>query len=394
MYDDAAGRSPDKSPSYVLSPLLTGLLETVTKAVDEALKVDEDVMESTVHSFLSESSEGARLSTEASRRQHCRVAARRKKLTREHISKMPFISPIENIEPRRYSIYVGLVFALAVVYKLINKFDSKSDQVNLMYLLQRLRNGDDTCFKDLSRDDLRGFLADHLYVVFSKKWHKYDALCQRFDPDKKGIITHTQVQKSFRWMCPLASLMGDVFDGQVAIQTLLSMVSLQVLSCKMEFTSLMKKLLVQYKSTIPSFENFVNQRSLFSNRPPHDLRFNCDALLIADILYLLATQYLGIEFDEGHYDNNSNRENAWKLPECVTSSSGAPIIETLKYSGLSSSLSTILAALLQRNDILYGVKFTLMNLRSACFKIAKGLLLYDYSKLSRGTSLHTYNKMT
>jgi hypothetical protein len=391
MYDDAVGREAGGGgadcPGGSLAPLLQGLLGTVQKAVDTALQEDEGVMESTLHQSFDASSDMA-MNMETTVRQHNRLARRRKKLTQRQVEQMlrntrVDTSFVSSADPKRYSIYIGLVFALALVYKLINKFEHKTEQVNLMYLLQRLRNGDDTCFKELSRDDLRGFLGDHLYVIFDQKWHKFDALCQRFDPDKKGFINHTQLQKSFRWLCPLAEPLGDIFDGQVAMQTLLSIVSLQVLSYKLELNELFRKLLIQYKSIVPTFEAFIEQKSTFSNRAPHDLRFNCDALLMADFLFVLASQYLGLECDRSQFAASINRPSGkhWKLPDNATqASAGTSGIQGTTEAAHKSSLDR----LLRDDQQLYGVKFLLLNVRGVCDTVAKGLLLYDYSKLSPG----------
>ena len=380
MYDDCVGRGDADDTETTLTPLLQGLLVTVRKAVDIALQCDEGVMEGVMHESLSENS--MTIDDQATRRQHNRLTFRRKKHTERQIEKMTSNTQIHhsslNVDSKRYSYYVGLVFALALVYKLINKFDSKNEQVNLMYLLQRLRNGDDTCFKELSREDLRGFLGDHLCFIFDAKWHKFDALCQRFDPDKKGFINHSQLQKSFRWLCPLAQPIGDVFDSQVSTQALLSMVSLQILSSNLEMNTLFRKLLVEFKDIVPTFDSFISQKSTFPNCPPHDLRFNCDSLLIADFLFVLSSQYLGLEIDSTDFTSSINRNNtgkSWQFPHNLGTSSR-------KINASSHKSPQVPSFLLDDNRLWYGVKFTLLNLRSVCDTVTKGLLLYDYSKLS------------
>lgn len=405
MFDDAVGRcdvsgSGTKGGSSQLSPLLQGLLETVRHAVSVALQADEGVLEHTLRSSISggvhyKDTAGA-TSIEATRRQYTRLAGRRKKHTRRQMENMLVNTNFDfpAIDPDRYSIYIGLVFALAVVYKLINKFEQKAEQVNLMYLLQRLRGGDDSCFRELSREDLRGFLGDQLCVVFEKKWHRFDALCQRFDPDKKGLIHHTHLQRSFRWLCPLAEPQGDLFDGQVAIQALLSMVALQVLSYKLELNVLFRKILIQHKSIVPSFENFIDQKSVFPSRPPHDARFSNDSLLIADFLFVLSSQYLGWECDRSQFVANVNRRSgkSWQLPGNFVTGTTRSVSSKHAASG---HRDRDVGLLLQGNThLLQGVQFTLLNLRAVCDDCAKGLLLYDYSHLATGMTsagcMHCY----
>lgn len=445
MHDDAVGRGEARSnnassssgSNSSLTPLLRGLVATVQGAVDAALAQDEGVLESTLHAAALSpgSSSISSISEEATRRQQTRLAGRRKKHTQRQMEHMSanthfggdgFADNNTNnmnnanaavcaggvMDPKRYSVYIGLVFALAMVFKLVNKFDSKADQVNLMYLLQRLRDGDHTCFKDLSREDLRAFLEAHLCVTFQQqRWHRFDALCQRFDPDKKGQIRHAEVQRSFRWLCPLAEPLGDIFDGQVAAQALLSMVALQALSYELELNVLFRKVLIKHKSIVPSFENFIEQKSTFPNHPPHDARFSCDSLLMADFLFVLASQYLGLECDRSQFAASANRHSysgkTWRLPGSTPTSSGQRAGPGLsrKQSARRAEEAALMDELLQDAtappggdtaggtstraaplSLLHGVKFAVLNLREACDTLARALLLYDYSSLPLSSS--------
>ncbi len=85
-----------------------------------------------------------------------------------------------------YDLAAGLVFAMGMVQRLLEKYPAKQDSAHLLYLLTQLREGE-LPLAELSRENLRGLVSNSLKCQVPT-WPQFDSLCQRFDPQGKVRI--------------------------------------------------------------------------------------------------------------------------------------------------------------------------------------------------------------
>lgn len=73
-------------------------------------------------------------------------------------------------------------------------------------LLRKIHHGE-LPVQEVSRDNFKDFLAKQLHLNLS--WDKFDAICQRVDPEKKGFLSFSPCLSAFQHLHPLLDKMAN-----------------------------------------------------------------------------------------------------------------------------------------------------------------------------------------
>ena len=125
-------------------------------------------------------------------------------------------------------------------------------------MLGRLRDGYLDC-SDLSRADLKEMFTRILHIDFMS-WNDFDAVLQRFDPGKHGLIRLEGVLNGLQRLCPLDTSHLLPMESQAATLSVLSLATLGLIEkCNAHgnITTVLEKLVLENKSDLISFHEFV-----------------------------------------------------------------------------------------------------------------------------------------
>jgi len=156
-----------------------------------------------------------------------------------------------------YEVAAGLVFCLALVRRLLDKYPNHSDYTTLLFLFTRLREGT-LPLAEISRDNFRMLLTDTLRCQLPS-WPQFDSMCRRFDPQQKGFITTSQAVQALRNINPLTEGLGPG-DAQGISLLILSTAASQLAKKGKDIDGAFLEVIFGAASRVQSFGDLVGGR--------------------------------------------------------------------------------------------------------------------------------------
>ena len=156
-----------------------------------------------------------------------------------------------------YEVAAGLVFCLALVRRLLDKYPSHSDYTTLLFLFTRLREGT-LPLAEISRDNFRMLLTDTLRCQLPS-WPQFDSMCRRFDPHQKGFVTTSAAVQALQNINPLTEGLGPG-DAQGLSLLMLSTAASQLAKKGKDIDAAFLEVIFGAASRVQSFGDLVGGR--------------------------------------------------------------------------------------------------------------------------------------
>jgi hypothetical protein len=100
-----------------------------------------------------------------------------------------------------YEISICMIFALGLIERCVDHLTNSNNQEAIIFTLERLKHGE-MPFLTMSRDGFRVFIESTIGLSFPS-WDKFDMICQKFDPEKKGFLNSKNVILAFKKLSPV-----------------------------------------------------------------------------------------------------------------------------------------------------------------------------------------------
>ena len=170
----------------------------------------------------------------------------------------------------RHMISVLLVYMLGLIKRVMHRYSSgggnqHNEKSQLMFLFTQLKEGNFP-LTEISRENFQT-LVDKTVGVSVKNWAKFDALCQRVDPENKGFMQPVRVLSAFQSLCPFSDYFPKITQEEAQQHTL----SLLTLSSEnicfhrsgKLLSEIFSSIIVEHQSLIPSFAALLKVISIF-----------------------------------------------------------------------------------------------------------------------------------
>ena len=166
----------------------------------------------------------------------------------------------------RYQQAVIMVFQLGMIRKLFERFKDKRQRVQLLFLFNRLREGE-LPITELGREDLRWLMENSLNVSFNENWAKFDGVIQRLDPDNKGFVDASKCLQAFKLLNPFTDIVSSRHWQRVPLM-LLSCATSQLTDKNKDINNLLSDLVVELSTKVASCRMFVQRN--YNNEDDED----------------------------------------------------------------------------------------------------------------------------
>ena len=249
-----------------------------------------------------------------------------------------------------YVLAAGMVFCLGLLRKLIDRHHE--EKLVFVGLIANLRKGQ-MPFTELSRENFRLLVEQTLGISFGK-WDKFDAVCQRIDPEKKGFINSSNILRSFQNISPVIDMTPKTNPELVeSIILFILTASIDQLAKTDKEIDQAFLHLISVNSKVPSFEQMIRKANdIYYDSDDEEAR-NAQVMteiqFVADILHELIRPFF-----EGTEDSIPN---TYKSKDEYAFSS-------------SSSLGK------GKKDHLF-LSFMKSNAQECCLALARGLQVYE-----------------
>jgi len=209
-------------------------------------------------------------------------------------------------------------------------------------------------FTELSRENFRLLVEQTLGISFGK-WDKFDAVCQRIDPEKKGFVNSNNILKAFQNISPVmdvAPKSNTELAETIILFTLTASIDQLVKSDK-EIDQAFLQLISTNAKKVPSFENMIRKSNdIYYDSDDEEAR-NAQVIteiqFVADILYELVRPFFDGTDDSIPSTYKSKDDHAFES---------------------SSSLGK------GKKDYLF-LSFMKSNAQECCLALARGLQVYE-----------------
>ena len=250
-----------------------------------------------------------------------------------------------------YILAAGMVFCLGLLRKLMDRHHD--EKLVFVGLIANLRKGQ-MPFTELSRENFRLLVEQTLGISFGK-WDKFDAVCQRIDPEKKGFINSSNILRSFQNISPVIDMTPKTNPELVEsiILFILTASIDQLAKTDKEIDQAFLHIISVNAKKVPSFEQMIRKANdIYYDSDDEEAR-NAQVMteiqFVADILHELIRPFF-----EGTEDSIPN---TYKSKDDYAFSS-------------SSSLGK------GKKDHLF-LSFMKSNAQECCLALARGLQVYE-----------------
>lgn len=260
---------------------------------------------------------------------------------------------------------IGMVYALGLVKKIMSRYPSRADTLDLSFLLRKARHGD-LPISELSREDMRALLEDFLNIDYSK-WHKLEAVCQLLDPDRNGFVDLPQVLRSFHSLCPLVDSIHDKSTAQRLSLIVLTIACEDMSRRNMDLNRLLSDVILQRRNEVSSFNAFTASEAFTGSKTKSecdssDVTRMQDIEVIADLLF---------EFTAHFFEQDKNGRESLSMSLPVWPMKHEPLVFPTKTH--SESQRSIHSGISSTEVMTYLSN----NLRAVCTDIARSFRIYS-----------------
>lgn len=253
-----------------------------------------------------------------------------------------------------YVLASGMVFCLGLLRKLMERH--QEEKLVFVGLIANVRKGN-MPFTELSRENFRVLVEQTLGISFGK-WDKFDAVCQRIDPEKKGFVNSNNILKAFQNISPvmdIAPKSNTELAESIILFTLTASID-QLAKMDKEIDQAFLNLISTNAKKVLSFGNMIRKANdIYYDSDDEEAR-NAQVIteiqFVADILYELVKPFF-----DGTDDS---------IPSNYKSKDDQAFETAFETSSLGKG----------KKDYLF-LSFMKSNAQECCLALARGLQVYE-----------------